>query len=212
MAKTSSTDEVVELYESSADSYAKTMDAEIELPIYHEVLSRLAERIASLNGPVVDTSCGSGHMLQRYHERYDSSRELIGVDLSPSMVGITQKTMGDAATIRVGDMRVLPFVESGTAAAVISFFSLHHLSEDQVEATLGEWARMLRPGGRLVLAAWEGEGPIDYGSHSDVVAFQYTEQQVTEWATAAGLVVESHRVEAIEDMGMRAVYLEAGAV
>ncbi|MFT6397860.1 MAG: hypothetical protein ACJAYU_002615 [Bradymonadia bacterium] len=65
---------VVELYEGSVERYAKTMDAEIDFPVYHEVLSRLAASIASLSGPLVDTSCGSGHMRHRYHERYDANR------------------------------------------------------------------------------------------------------------------------------------------
>jgi len=57
--KASSEREVRELYESTADSYAKMMDSEIELPIYADVLSRLHQRIFALPGSLVDTSCGS---------------------------------------------------------------------------------------------------------------------------------------------------------
>ena len=66
--KTSSAEQVRELYEQSADAYAKMMDAEIDLPIYSDILSRLTERIADTPGPVLDTSCGSGHMLSRYRK------------------------------------------------------------------------------------------------------------------------------------------------
>jgi hypothetical protein len=73
---TSPVSKVREFYESSADWYSNMMDTEIDLPVYSDTLGRLAERIADIPGPVIDTSCGSGHMLSRYHERYDPKRLL----------------------------------------------------------------------------------------------------------------------------------------
>jgi len=81
---------VRQLYEDTADSYAQMMDSEIDLPVYSDMLSRLAERVASVPGPIIDTSCGSGHMLSVYHERWDPERALVGIDLSPRMVTITK--------------------------------------------------------------------------------------------------------------------------
>ena len=63
--KTSLEKEVREFYEESADWYAELMDAEIDLPVYSDTLGRLAERIVDVSGPVIDTSCGPGHMLSR---------------------------------------------------------------------------------------------------------------------------------------------------
>ncbi len=63
-----------------------------------------AVSIADVDGPVVDTSCGSGHTLRRY-QQHDPGRALFGVDLSPRMVAISKETLGDAATVVVGDMR-----------------------------------------------------------------------------------------------------------
>ncbi len=92
--RASPTSDVCAMYDNTADAYAKMMDGEIDLPIYGDVLGRLAGRIDGLAGPVVDTSSGSGHMLFRYRERFDPERALVGVDLSPQMVAITRAKLG----------------------------------------------------------------------------------------------------------------------
>ena len=85
------------MYEETADSYAQMMDTEIGLPVYADILGRLRDRIANIPGAVVDTACGSGHMLSMYHERYDSNRPLLGIDLSPRMVSIAGEKLGPNA-------------------------------------------------------------------------------------------------------------------
>jgi len=205
---TSSKKQIRKLYDESADSYAKMMDAEIDLPIYADILGRLAERIAGIPGSVLDTSCGSGHMLFRYHERYDPDRSLVGIDLSNRMIAIAGDRLGSSVEVLIGDMRDLGIVESGSVAAILSFFALHHLGLEDVAATLQEWSRVLRPGGQLVVAAWEGDGPIDYGEESDVVALMHSRDEIVAATHAAGFGVDCCVEEFYEDMFMNAVYLE----
>ncbi len=207
--KTSSRDDVRAMYEDSADGYAEMMDAEIDLPIYDDTLGRLARRITGITGPVVDTSCGSGHMLERYRERHDPGRALLGVDLSSAMVALTAERLEDGADVHAGDMRELPFVEPATAAAVISFYALHHIDPEEAVPTLTEWFRILRTGGQLLLATWEGHGAIDYGDAADLVALRYTTDEVRRWAEEAGFRVDHCAVEPVDDFPMDAVYLEA---
>lgn len=207
--KTSSDARVREFYEDSAGQYSEMMDREIDLPIYDEVLRRLAVRIAEVPGPVVDTSCGSGHMLARFRERYDSDRELVGIDLSPGMVAITSARLGSDARVLVGDMRRLADVEPSSTAAVLSFFALHHVTSEDALVALREWHRVLRPGGALVIATWEGAGAIDYAGQTDVVALRYSTDEVAGWARDAGFCVDRCVVAPVEDMSMNAVYLDA---
>jgi ubiquinone/menaquinone biosynthesis C-methylase UbiE len=144
--KTSSEKEIRELYRESAESYARMMDSEINQPYYADTLGRLAERIAHLPGLVIDTSCGSGHMLARYHERYDPSRPLLGIDLSPHMVAIAGSSLGSSATVRTGDMREMEQVDTGSAVAVLSSFAIHHSGPLDIITALKEWHRVLRSG------------------------------------------------------------------
>ncbi len=207
--ETSSIEKVLQLYEDTADSYDETMDTEIDLPVYSDTLYRLAERIAGIEGPVIDTSCGSGHMLYRYHERYDPKRSLIAIDLSPSMVAIASARLGSSVKIFTADMRDLSMIVSQSSAAVLSFFAIHHIDPDDALVAFREWYRILCPNGQLVLAGWEGNGPIDYGDETDVVALRYTQDEIAKWALETGFSINRCVVEPIEEMEMNAVYLEA---
>ncbi len=209
LMKPSSTEEVREMYEETADSYARMMDDEIDLPIYSDILGRLQVRVGKRSGSLIDTACGSGHMLLRYHERYDRSRPLMGVDLSPRMVAIVTERLGRRARIVVGDMREITDVEAGTAVAVLNFFALHHLDPEGVGEALKEWRRVLQPGGELVLAAWEGSGVIDYGDESEIIALRYGSDELKLWVSEAGFEVIRCVVEPVEGLPMDAIYLEA---
>jgi ubiquinone/menaquinone biosynthesis C-methylase UbiE len=207
--KPSNSTEVRDLYEATADSYAAMMDQEISLPVYADVLGRLQDRIADMGGGLVDTACGSGHMLTMFRERFDERRPILGVDLSSRMVAIASKRLGSAGRVVEGDMRALSMVESGSAAAVLNFFAIHHLDRGGVLEALAEWHRAIRPGGQLLVAAWEGAGVIDYGEQSGIVALRYTEAELEACAELAGFQVTRCKVESVEDFPMDAIYLEA---
>ena len=196
-------------YDDSADSYSAMMDEEIDLPMYAQALGGLAERIADLDGPVLDSSCGSGHMLERLRDRHTPGRPLLGIDLSPRMVAISRERLGDSAAVHTGDMGHLDQVSSQSCAALLSYFALHHVDLDGMRACFVEWHRVLRPGGQLLVATWEGEGPIDYGGEADIVALRYGADQVGEAARAAGFRVDECTVAPVEGMEMDAVYVEA---
>lgn len=206
--KTSRAEDVRDMYDESADGYTELMDSEIGLPIYVDTLGRLSDRIAGLRGMLVDTSCGPGHLLAMYRERFDGDRPLLGIDLSPRMVDIASTRLGPSVEVIPGDMRNLTPVESGAAAGVLSFFAIHHIDPEEVRAALAEWHRILCSGGQLLVAAWEGAGAIDYGEATDLVALRYRSDELDSWARAAGFGVTRCVTEPVEGMPMDAVYLE----
>ena len=201
--------EVCQLYEDSAEGYSKMMNAEIKLPVYTDTLGRLKDRLVDISGPLVDISCGSGHMLSMYNELYDSHRPLLGVDLSPTMVDISKKRLGNHAVVFVADMRKVEKIAENSSAAVLNFFAIHHLDPDDIKITFQEWFRILTKGGQLVVATWEGEGTIDFEGETDIVAFRYTKDKVEDLAQKVGFIVNRCVVEPVADFPMDAIYLEA---
>jgi len=201
--------DVQKFYDDSADEYAEIMDTDIESPVYQDLLRRLAERLVGHPGAIVDTSCGPGHVLHRYHERFDPPRPLIGVDLSDRMARLAQARLGAAAVVRTDDMRTLITVGDATAAAVLSLFALHHVDAGDASQALTTWRRVLAPAGQLIVAAWEGRGTIDYGSFSDLKALRYSQQEIGDLVTASGFSIDRSEVTPVEGMEMDAVWLEA---
>ena len=205
----SNTDAVREMYDTTAESYASMMDTEIDDPMYADILQRLRSRLENAPGMIVDAPCGSGHMLSMYHETCDNERPLLGVDLSPQMLGITQRRLGAAVETAVCDIRQLEMLADSSAAAVISHFGLHHLDLSGVNDACKEWHRVLVAGGQLVLGVWEGSGAIDYGEFSDLVAVKHRASDLQEILANIGFDELKCDIEFDAEMQMNAVYIEA---
>ena len=139
-------------YDRVADEYARRIYDELRhKPFDREVLDRFAADLAGA-GPVCDLGCGPGQVGRYLHDRgVDAS----GLDLSPAMVALA-RGLNPGMTFRVGDLRALPFAD-GALAGVVAFYSIIHIPRGEVVAALRETARVLRQGGRLLLAFHVGD-------------------------------------------------------
>jgi len=91
---------------------------------------------------VLEVGCGTGLILSRIAELAD---EAVGVDLSPGMLA---KATARGLTAVEGSATALPF-EDASFDCVCSFKVLAHV--EPIEVALAEAARVVRPGGHLVL-------------------------------------------------------------
>lgn len=206
--KPSSIKKVRHMYEDFAENYSQSMDQEIQLPMYMEVLGNLHQAIEGVPGIILDTACGPGHMLALYREKFDSKRELAGIDLSPRMTELAARRLEGHVTFHEGDMRQLTPIGTESVAALINYFALHHLEASDILISLKEWHRVLCKGGHLLIATWEGEGTVDYGEDLDIVGLRYEAGQITELAQKAGFTVTGCRKEPFEEFPMDALILE----
>lgn len=113
--------------------------------IYTTVLALLDNRHQS----VLDAGCGTGLMSARLAA---SGRQVVGVDISAAMIGKAQRRNLSRATFRHGDAEKLPAAD-GEFDAVVNLISFHHYPKPARAAA--EFRRVLRPGGRLVLVAFD---------------------------------------------------------
>ena len=105
---------------------------------------------------VLDVGCGTGYLLRRLAYRCPETVELAGVDPATAMIEIAEATSYDERiSFSVGIAEHLPYPEDAFDL-VVSATSFDHWSDQA--AGLVECARVLRPGGRLVLvdqfSAW----------------------------------------------------------
>ena len=99
---------------------------------------------------VLDVCCGSGrHALELARRGY----RVTGIDVSAEAIAYARQTAGDeglAVDLRVGDMRGLPTdVQADLAICMGNAFG--YLEHEGTQAFLADLARIVRPGGALVL-------------------------------------------------------------
>lgn len=101
---------------------------------------------------VLDVGCGTGAFEERVVAA-GGSHELVGVDLSPNMLRQAQAKLAahPQVTFQQADVHALPF-DDDRFDVVVSASTFHYF--DKPEHALIEMARVLRPGGRLVILDW----------------------------------------------------------
>ena len=97
------------------------------------------------SGTILDVGCGSGLMTAPLAR---AGRRVIGVDLNRA--GCEQARRNGLQAVR-GDATALPLADA-TADVVVNVHMVQQCSADDAERVLRETARVLRAGGRLIIA------------------------------------------------------------
>jgi ubiquinone/menaquinone biosynthesis C-methylase UbiE len=133
--------DVVEGYARWATSYdaAPNPLIRVEEPVVHAMIDRAPPGVA------LDAACGTGrhaaYLLARGHR-------VVGVDATPEMLAKARARV-PGADFRVGDLRRLP-VEAASVDLAVCALALTHLPD--LAPAVDELARVVRPGGRLVVS------------------------------------------------------------
>lgn len=122
---------------------------------YGSLFDRLAPVLLPPQGeasmPVLDCGIGTGSLSLALCQQTQANIWLHGIDFSPEMVVTARQNLaahGIFAKIEAHDVRRLPYADS-TFPLVMSAHTLEHLADPH--AGLREMARVLQPGGRILL-------------------------------------------------------------
>jgi SAM-dependent methyltransferase len=177
-------------YDHVAPDYAAQFFHELDhKPLDRALLDCFAELIGE-RGPVADIGCGPGQ-IGRY--LYDHGLDVLGIDLSPEMVALAARLSPDMI-FHQGSMLALD-VPDAAWAGIVAFYSVIHLTPEQLPHGLGEFYRVLRPGGRVLLSFHIGQERLhrdELFGHPVDLDFQFYESAtLIEALEAAGFTVEA---------------------
>jgi SAM-dependent methyltransferase len=131
---------------------------------------------------VADLGCGTGQVTEYLAPFVD---RVIAVDDSPAMLEAARMRLAAVANaeVRQGQLEALP-IEDGAMDAATLVLVLHHLPEPA--RALAEAARILRPGGRLLILDMLPHDREEYRQSMGHVWLGFSEEQLNRWLAAAG--------------------------
>ncbi|MGE5834974.1 MAG: ArsR/SmtB family transcription factor [Acidobacteriota bacterium] len=150
----------------------------------HEFATRALIGLMPANWTVADLGCGTGAMLAGLAPHVD---RVIGVDASEEMLAAARDRLNDVPNVelRHGSLESLP-VDSSSVDAATMMLVLHHLAAPVT--AISEAARILRPGGRLLVVDMVPHEHEEYRQQMGHVWLGFSEDQMKRLLTQAGLV------------------------
>ena len=146
----------LDVYQSFADRYAERIDtkswnAYLERPGTLSLLPDVNDKL------VLDAGCGPGVYTEWL---LDHGASVIAVDVSPKMIELAKKRIGNRANIQLADLRKpLPFIEDASIDVVLSPLVLDYIKDWQ--SPFKEFFRILKPGGAFVFSVTHPFSPVN---------------------------------------------------
>jgi ubiquinone/menaquinone biosynthesis C-methylase UbiE len=180
---------VRENYDRLARVYARRFLNELQFkPLDRELLNRFAVSVRG-RGPVCEMGCGPGH-IARYLK--DAGTNVFGLDLSPGMIEQGRQLNPDIS-FQVGDMMALELGDQ-SLAGIVAFYAIVNISHKSLQSVFREMARVLEPGGLLLLAFHIGDEILRPGEVLDqpnsMDWFFFQPSDIRRYLEAAALSVE----------------------
>jgi SAM-dependent methyltransferase len=197
-------------YDAVAEDYVAGFRDELDhKPLDRALLSCLIEQCETAT-PIADLGCGPGHVTAWLE---GNGVRAVGVDLSAEMVGIGRREY-PGVEFRDGDLLDLPAAD-GEFGAVVALYSVIHLEPAELPRAFEEMSRVLRPGGRALVAFHIGDEVRhmdEWWGHDVDVDFHFFETaDVVTAMEGAGFLIDARleRTNHPEEVDTRRGYLLA---
>jgi len=151
-----------------------------------EIEAAMAEALGDASlGHLIDIGTGTGRMLELFAPQ---ARQALGIDRSSEMLRLARAKLSERglanAELRQADLYALPLEDGGADTAI-----LHHVLHfaQQPGAAIGEAARVLSPGGRLLIADFAPHDREELRTRDAHTRLGFSDEQVLGWFAAHGL-------------------------
>lgn len=136
-------------------------------------------------GTLLDVGTGTGRMLHLVADRIEQA---VGIDTSREMLAVARANLEraglDRCVVRQADMYQLPWPDASFDAAIIHM--VLHFAAAPADA-IAEAARVLRPGGRLLVVDFAPHGLVELRRDHAHRRLGFAEEEIAEWCRAASL-------------------------
>ncbi|TPG54724.1 ArsR/SmtB family transcription factor [Sphingomonas glacialis] len=145
-------------------------------------------------GQLIDIGTGTGRMLELFGGR---AGQALGIDRSSEMLRLARAKLTERglanAELRQADLYALPLGDDAADVAIV-----HHVLHfaQQPGAAIAEAARVLKPGGRLLIADFAAHDREDLRAKDAHTRLGFADEQMATWFAAAGLAPA--RIETLE--------------
>ncbi|SEH90583.1 Methyltransferase domain-containing protein [Mycolicibacterium rutilum] len=188
-------------YDATAAAYAERFHDHLrDKPLDLAMLSGFAGLIRP-GGLVADVGCGTGATSRILA---DCGVDVVGIDLSPNMIDQARR-LNPGLRFEVGSMLNLDFPDDHLDG-LCAWYSVIHIPDEQLPQVFSEFRRVLRPGGRALLAFQVGDEPRvlaeAFGEPVDLTFHRRRPEAVERLLADAGLHPYARMVRSADDDGL----------
>lgn len=140
-----------------------------------------------VEGPLLDAGCGPGHWTAHLAGQ---GMDVRGVDQVPAFIDHARSSHPEVP-FTLGSIDALAD-PADTYGGVLAWYSLIHHDPSTIRRPLDEFARVLRPGGHLLVGFFLGD-TLEPFDHAIVTAYRWPADLLAQELEAAGFdVIETH--------------------
>jgi len=178
-------------YDGRADEYIERFGTLGETDAHFaELIGRWRDLV---EGPVLDAGCGPGQWTDFLASRRPGGA--VGIDASARFVAAARERYPQLR-ITHGDLAELPFADD-SFDGILAWYSLIHTPPADLPPILRELARVLRPGGSLLLGFFDGPARTPF-DHAVTTAWFWSPDALRVVLEPEGFTVETVTTRATE--------------
>jgi SAM-dependent methyltransferase len=176
-------------YDRMADRYTEFVrDPLVVEPCTRALIDVFADLVLALGTTrqVADLGCGPGHLTDHLSQLGLSAR---GIDLSPALIDIARRNRPDLA-FEVGSILDLDIADCSLGGVLAHYSTIHTLPK-HVPTVFAEFARVITPGGYILLAFQSGDDTLEGWEafdHKVSPAYRWSIDTLADLLRAAGLI------------------------